>query len=37
MRDIPLNERLIFALDCSGYEEAKAWIDRLDGAVSFFL
>lgn len=36
MHDIPLNERLIFALDCSGYEEAKAWIDRLDGAVKFF-
>lgn len=36
MHDIPLNERIIFALDFSTPQEARAWVDRLDGQVRFF-
>jgi orotidine-5'-phosphate decarboxylase len=33
---IPLNERLIFALDFPRPEEALAWVDRLGGRIGFF-
>lgn len=36
MHDIPLNERIIFALDFSTPQEARAWVERLDGQVRFF-
>ena len=36
MRDIPLNERIIFALDFSDVKEAKKWVKKLDGHVKFF-
>ena len=36
MKDIPLNERIIFALDFSDPEEAKKWIIRLESHVKFF-
>ncbi|MGQ9484520.1 MAG: orotidine-5'-phosphate decarboxylase [Desulfosoma sp.] len=32
----PLRERLIFALDVPSPQEAKAWVERLHGLVSFF-
>ncbi len=34
--DIPLHERLIFALDVDSFDAAKAWIDRLGDAVGFY-
>jgi len=36
MKDIPLNERIIFALDFSDPEEAKTWINKLDSSIKFF-
>ena len=36
MHTIPLNERVIFALDFAESQTAKEWIDRLDGSVKFF-
>lgn len=36
MDSVPLRERLIFALDLPSPEDAKAWVERLDGLVSFF-
>lgn len=36
MNDIPLNERIIFALDFSDPEEAKRWVEKLDGEIRFF-
>ncbi|MGI6655229.1 MAG: orotidine-5'-phosphate decarboxylase [Desulfobulbus sp.] len=36
MKDIPLNERIIFALDFSDPEEAKAWVEKIDSEIKFF-
>lgn len=36
MKDIPLDERIIFALDFSDPEEAKRWVNKLDGSIKFF-
>ena len=36
MNDIALNERIIFALDFSNPEEAKQWVEKLDGKIKFF-
>jgi len=36
IKDIPLNERIIFALDVDTPEEAEEWVDRLGGHVKFF-
>ncbi|QQG66350.1 orotidine-5'-phosphate decarboxylase [Desulfobulbus oligotrophicus] len=36
MNDIPLNERIIFALDFSEPEKAKEWVEKLDGKIKFF-
>jgi orotidine-5'-phosphate decarboxylase len=35
-KDIPLKERLIFALDVSSKDEAERWLDRLDDQVTFY-
>lgn len=35
-KQIPLNERLIFALDVDSKDEAARWLDRLDGHVHFY-
>ncbi len=35
-RDIPLHERLIFALDVDCGEEALGWVERLGDAVGFY-
>lgn len=35
-KDIPLNERIIFALDVSSHEEAMALVEKLDGEIKFF-
>ncbi|TVR65034.1 MAG: orotidine-5'-phosphate decarboxylase [Candidatus Competibacteraceae bacterium] len=35
-KEIPLKERLIFALDVSSKEEAERWLDRLGDQVSFY-
>ncbi|MBF0108155.1 MAG: orotidine-5'-phosphate decarboxylase [Magnetococcales bacterium] len=34
--DIPLKDRIIFALDVDSPEEARNWLDRLDGYVGFY-
>ncbi len=36
MKTIPLNERIIFALDFSDPEEAKRWVEKVDGKIKFF-
>ena len=36
MKNIPLNERIIFALDFSDVEKAKRWVEKLDGHIKFF-
>lgn len=36
MNDIPLNERIIFALDFSDPKEAQAWVEKLDSEIKFF-
>ncbi|MBA7695004.1 Orotidine 5'-phosphate decarboxylase [subsurface metagenome] len=35
-KNIPLNERIIFALDFSNPREALSWVKKLDGHVKFF-
>jgi orotidine-5'-phosphate decarboxylase len=35
-KDIPLKERLIFALDVSSKDEAERWLDRLGDQVTFY-
>jgi len=35
-KEIPLQERLIFALDVSSKEEAERWLDRLGDQVTFY-
>jgi orotidine-5'-phosphate decarboxylase len=34
--DIPVEQRLIFALDVASGDEARAWIDRLGDSVAFY-
>ena len=36
MKKIPLNERIIFALDVGTIEEARYWVEKLDTHVKFF-
>ncbi len=36
MHNIPLNERIIFALDFSDPEEAKEWVEKIDRKIKFF-
>jgi orotidine-5'-phosphate decarboxylase len=36
VKNIPINERIIFALDFSDPKEAARWVERLDGHVKFF-
>jgi orotidine-5'-phosphate decarboxylase len=36
MKSIPLNERIIFALDFSDPKIAKEWVEKLDGNIKFF-
>ncbi len=36
MKTIPLNERIIFALDFSDPEEARRWVEKVDGKIRFF-
>jgi len=35
-KDIPLNERIIFALDVDSHEEAERWVDLLGDHVKFY-
>ncbi|MFH1147113.1 MAG: orotidine-5'-phosphate decarboxylase [Pseudomonadota bacterium] len=35
-KDIPLNERIIFALDVGTIEEAEIWVKRLESHIRFF-
>lgn len=35
-KDIPLNERIIFALDVATLEEAEIWVKRLESHMRFF-
>ena len=35
-KDIPLDERIIFALDVSTTQEAKHWVETLEGHIRFF-
>jgi orotidine-5'-phosphate decarboxylase len=35
-KQIPLNERIIFALDVSSHEEAMKLVEKLDGEIKFF-
>ncbi|TBV81803.1 MAG: orotidine-5'-phosphate decarboxylase [Desulfobulbaceae bacterium] len=35
-KNIPLNERIIFALDVSSHAEAMDWVKKLDGDIKFF-
>ncbi|MEW5802637.1 MAG: orotidine-5'-phosphate decarboxylase [bacterium] len=35
-KDIPLNERIIFALDVDSKRKATEWVDRLEGHVRFY-
>ncbi len=35
-KNIPLNERIIFALDVSSHDEAMRWVEMLDGDIKFF-
>ena len=36
MKQIPLNERIIFALDFSNPIDAKKWVEKVDGKIKFF-
>ncbi|MCK8602452.1 orotidine-5'-phosphate decarboxylase [Desulfoferrobacter suflitae] len=36
MKNIPLEDRLIFALDMASQQEAKDWVKRLKGQVKFY-
>lgn len=35
-KDIPINERIIFALDVDSHKAAQAWVEKLEGHVRFF-
>ncbi len=35
-KNIPLNERIIFALDFADPEEARQWVEKIDGRIKFF-
>ena len=35
-KNIPINERIIFALDFADPEEALQWVKKLDGEMKFF-
>jgi orotidine-5'-phosphate decarboxylase len=35
-KNIPLNERIIFALDVASKEEAEKWVDLLSDHISFY-
>ena len=35
-KSIPLNERIIFALDVDSREEAKKWVDLLGNHINFY-
>ncbi len=35
-KDIPLEERIIFALDVNSYEEAEKWVEKLGSHIHFF-
>ena len=35
-KNIPLNERIIFALDVTSHEEAMALVEKLDSEIKFF-
>ena len=35
-REIPLNERIIFALDVDSVDEAKHWVERLGSRIGFY-
>ena len=35
-KPIPLDERIIFALDVDSKDEAERWLDRLDDRVRFY-
>lgn len=35
-KDIPLNERIIFALDVDSKEQAEKWVDRLGDYIKFY-
>jgi len=35
-KNIPLNERIIFALDVSSHEEAMSLVEKFDGEIKFF-
>ncbi|MGR9108521.1 MAG: orotidine-5'-phosphate decarboxylase, partial [Gammaproteobacteria bacterium] len=35
-KEIPLRERIIFALDVDSREEAEQWVDRLEGRIGFY-
>lgn len=35
-KDIPLNERIIFALDVDSKKEAEKWVDRLGNHIKFY-
>ena len=36
LKQIPLNERIIFALDVTSHEEAMKWVELLDSDIKFF-
>ncbi len=36
MKDIPLEKRIIFALDVPSFEEAKRWVERLSPYIKFY-
>ncbi len=36
MKDLSVEERIIFALDVSSYEEAKSWVEKLKPYVKFY-
>jgi len=36
LKDIPLNERIIFALDVDSMQKAAQWVDRLEGHIKFY-
>jgi len=36
MKDIPLNERIIFALDVDHPDKAKEWVEQLDDHIRFY-
>ncbi len=35
-KNIPLNERIIFALDVGSHQEAEKWVDRLGSHINFY-